>query len=77
VPERAYAGFEATMDVLCRTRLVSAVCQYDRRTTGARLRETVAILGLAGGAAHGEQRWRDRGYLKGPWGNIGCCRPRI
>jgi hypothetical protein len=57
VSERAYAGFEATMDVLCRARPVSALCKYDRRTSGARLRETVAILGLAGGAAHGEQRW--------------------
>ena len=44
VPERAYARFEATMNMLCRTRPVSALCQYDRRTTtGARLRETVAI----------------------------------
>jgi anti-anti-sigma factor len=44
LPERAYTGFEATMDELCRTRPVSAMCQYDRRTTtGARLRQAVAI----------------------------------
>lgn len=44
VPKSAYAGFEATMDVLCRTRPVSAMYQYERRTTrGARLREAVTV----------------------------------
>jgi hypothetical protein len=42
--ESDHARIERTMDELCRTRPVSAMCQYERRvTTAARLREIVAV----------------------------------
>jgi anti-anti-sigma factor len=43
LPEPVYADMERTMDQLCRTLPVSAMCQYARRaTTRVRLREVVA-----------------------------------
>ena len=42
--ESDYARIERTMDELCRTRPVSAMCQYERSvTSAARLREIVAV----------------------------------
>jgi anti-anti-sigma factor len=46
--ENGYAEFERTIDRLCRTRPVSALCQYDRELVTAERMPQVAGLHLAG-----------------------------